>query len=116
MAIIHCPACNRRISSVAEACPHCHEPLGELDAEQRSELARRRWRTQLYRARNLTYLGMGLVVVGALVWWMTPPQGLAVPIGTPAAVLLGLGLVGYVASWSWFIWLRYLRNPDRPRG
>jgi len=99
---------------MVEACPHCHEPLGELDQEQRDELARRRWRTQLYHARNVTYLAMGLVVIGALVWWMTPPRGLMPPTGTPAAVLLGLGLVGYVAGWCRFIWLRYLRDPGRP--
>jgi len=45
---------------------------------------------------------------------MTPPRGLMPPTGTPAAVLLGLGLVGYVAGWCRFIWLRYLRDPGRP--
>ena len=113
MAIIHCPSCNRRMSSIAKACPHCHEPIGQLDSAERGELARRRWRGQLYRARNLTYLAMGLVVAGSLVWRVTPPRGLMPPVGPYAALLLGLGLVGYVASWSWFIWLRYFRDPDR---
>lgn len=113
MAIIRCPACGRRISSVAKACPHCHEPVGELDREERYELARKRWRLKLYRARNLTYLAMGMVVVGTLVWWMTPPQGLAPPISTPAALLLGLGVAGYLGSWGWMLWLRYMRAPDR---
>jgi len=113
MAIIRCPACSRRISSIAKACPHCHEPVGTLDREERYELARRRWRSQLYRARNLTYLAMGMVVVGALVWWMTPPQGLAPPISTPAALLLGVGIVVYLCSWAWVLWLRYMRAPNR---
>jgi len=113
MAITRCPSCNRRISSLATACPNCHEAIGELDQTERSELARRRWRARLYRARNLTYLAMGLVVVGALVWWVTPPSGLTLPVSLPAAVLLGLGLVGYLASWGWVLWLRYLRAPDR---
>lgn len=113
MAIIRCPACNRRISSLAKACPHCHEAVVKLDREERYALARRRWRTQLYRARNLTYLAMGLVVVGTLVWWVAPPQGLVPPVGTPAMLLLGLGLVGYLGGWGWVLWLRYLRAPDR---
>ena len=112
MAIIRCPACNRRISSIAKACPHCHEAIGDLDQSERNELARRRWRTQLYRARNLTYLAMGLVMIGALVWWMTPPSGLALPISMPAALLLGLGIVGYLTSWGWMLWLRFVRAPN----
>lgn len=113
MAITRCPSCNRRISSIAKACPHCHEAVGELGQSERNELARRRWRTQLYRARNLTYLAMGLVVAGALVWWVTPPAGLVPPVSMPAALLLGLGIVGYVVSWSRMLWLRYMRAPGR---
>lgn len=113
MAIIRCPSCNRRMSSMAKACPHCHEAVGELDQKERDQLARRRWRTQLYRARNLTYLAMGLVVVGALVWWVTPPEGLTPPVSMPAMVLLGLGLVGYLGAWGWVLWLRFMRDPDK---
>lgn len=113
MAIIRCPACSRRISSMAADCPHCHEPVGSLGSEERVKLARRRWRTQLYRARNLTYLAMGLVVIGALVWWMSPPAGLAPPVGVPASLLLGFGIVGYVGGWARVLWLRYMRAPDR---
>ena len=113
MAIIRCPSCNRRISSMAKSCPHCHEAVGELDQTERNKLARRRWRTQLYRARNLTYLAMGLVVAGALVWWMTPPAGLTPPVSLPALLLLGLGIVGYIGGWGWVLWLRYWRDPER---
>jgi len=58
---------------------------------------------------------MAVVVVGSLIWWMTPPRGLMPPIAPSAALLLGLGLVGYLASWGWFIWLRYFLDPDRRR-
>lgn len=114
MAIIHCPACNGRMSSLARACPHCHEPIGELDQAERDKLAFRRWRAQLYRARNVSYVSMALVVIGMLVWWMTPPQGLVPPAGTTAAVLMGGGLIGYLGSWGWMLWLRYMRAPNRP--
>jgi len=101
------------MSSLSEACPHCHEPVGKLDQEQRERLALRRWRTRVYRARNLTYLAMGLVVAGMLVWWISPPQGLSPPVGMPAALLLGVGFVGYAGSWGWLLWLRFMRAPKR---
>lgn len=113
MAIIRCPSCNRRMSSIAKTCPHCHDEVGELDQSERNRLARQRWRTQLYRARNLTYLAMGLVVVGTLVWWMTAPAGLTLPVSMPAALLLGLGIVGYLVGWSRVLWLRLRRAPER---
>lgn len=114
MAIIRCAACSRRISSLTDACPHCHEPVGKLDRKALSQLAYRRWRTQLYRARNLTYLAMGLVLAGSLVWWATPPRGLAPPVSTPAVLLLGLGITGYLGGWAWVLWLRFIGRTDRP--
>lgn len=113
MAIIRCPACDRRMSSAARACPNCHEPVGELSESERKILLERRWRDRIYRARNLTYLAMSLVMAGMIAWWMTGPPGLALPIGMVAGVLLGSGIVGYVASWSWLIWLRMMQDPRK---
>lgn len=113
MAIIRCPACGRRMSSLAKSCPNCHEAIGQLSDSEREKLAMRRWRTWMYRARNFTYLAMTLVVVGLIVWWLHPPRGLGLPVGIPAATLLGVGLIGYVASWSWMLWLRFRGDPGR---
>lgn len=113
MAIIRCPACDRRMSSAARACPHCHEPVGELSESDRDRLLVRRWRDRIYRARNLTYLAMTLVVAGLIIWWLTEPQGLVLPIGLVPGLLLGLGLIGYVAGWSWLVWLRMRQDPRR---
>ena len=111
MAIIRCPACSTRMSSKASACPKCHEPIGKLSEEERDRLALRRWRGQAYRARNLTYLAMTLVVAAMVGWWLTPPQGLGLPVPTVAAMFLGLGLVGYLAAWSWLVWLKFFGRP-----
>ena len=99
------------MSSKARACPHCHEPVGELTEEERDRLALRRWKARMYRARNLTYTAMTAVIGGLLWWWFVPPTGLALPAPWPAGVLLGLGLVGYLASWGWLAWLKWKGRP-----
>lgn len=99
------------MSSVAKACPHCHEPLGELTESDRQQLQLRRWRDRLYRARNVTYAAMALVVVGVIAWWMAEPQGLTLPLPTVPGVLLGFGFLAYLASWGWLIWLRTQADP-----
>lgn len=113
MSIVRCPACDRRMSSAAKACPHCHEPVGELSEPDRERLLVRRWRDRIYRARNLTYLAMTLVVAGMIAWWLTGPPGLALPIALVPGLLVGVGFVGYIASWSWLIWLRMLQDPRK---
>lgn len=113
MAIIHCPQCDRRISSQAPACPHCDTPTGEMSDEERSRLMLRRWRTRMYRARNLTYIAMGLVVAGALWWFFVPPEGLALPVPVSAGILMAGGMAVYLAGWLWIVYLKLPSN--RPR-
>ena len=45
-----------------------------------------------------------------------PPQGLGLPAPLPAALLLGLGLVGYLGAWAWLIWLKFFGRPDSGGG
>jgi hypothetical protein len=114
MAIIHCPACDRRVSSRAGACPHCNEALAELSDSERERLLIRRWRDRIYRARNFTYLAMALVVAGTITWWLSEPQGLMLPIGIAPGVLLTVGVTGYVVAWGWLLWLKLQRDPRKP--
>ena len=113
MAIIQCPACDRRVSSKVPVCPHCHEPLAELDENEGERLLVRRWRDRIYRARNFTYLAMALVVAGMIVWWLAEPQGLMLPIATVPGVLLAVGVIGYVAAWARLLWLKLQRDPRK---
>lgn len=113
MAIIRCPACDRRMSSLAKSCPSCHEPIGELSETDRERLQIRRWRDRIYRARNLTYVAMTLVIAGLIGWFATGPPGLAWPVELIPGVLLGFGFVGYVASWGWLAWLRLREDPRK---
>lgn len=111
MAIVRCPSCDQRISSLSDSCPHCHEALLVLSQEQRERLALRRWRDRVYRARNFTYLAMALVVAGLIAWWIGEPQGLTLPMTSLAGYLLGAGAAAYLISWSWLLWLRFRHDP-----
>jgi len=113
MAIIRCPSCDQRISSLATSCSHCYEPVGKLSDEQRDRLALRRWRDRLYRARNFTYLSMTLVVIGMIAWWIGEPEGLVLPMTPLAGYLLGAGTTAYVLSWGWLAWLRWRKDPRK---
>jgi hypothetical protein len=113
MAIVRCPSCDQRISSLVNTCPRCHEVLAELSDDQRDRIALRRWRDRIYRARNFSYLAMTLVVVGMIAWWIGEPQGLALPVPGPAAMLLGLGMATYLLSWAWLLWLRWFQDPRK---
>ncbi|QKK01508.1 MAG: zinc ribbon domain-containing protein [Pseudomonadota bacterium] len=110
MAIIHCPGCSRRISNQVKACPHCGLAMGELSQEDVDRIARRYWRRQVYRASNITYFGMTLLVVGAIWWWLAEPAGWALPPPPVAVGLVSLGVAVYLAARVWLFWLRLRRN------
>lgn len=116
MAIVHCPACGHRMSSLAGTCPSCHEPLRRISDEEREKLAARRRRHQIYQARNVTYLAMTLVIGGLLLWWISPPRGLQPPVGAVPTVLMAAGVVGYLAGWARMLWLRSASGRRSDRG
>lgn len=114
MAIIRCPGCGRRVSSLARHCSHCDTPFSRLSREERDRLVIRRWKDQVYRARIVTYTAMGLVIAGALWWWFEAPRGLFPPPPETATVLIAVGVTLYLAGWAWIFWLRITRKrPSR---
>lgn len=36
MALIHCPACGKEVSSTASACPHCGHPMNSQNTSSSS--------------------------------------------------------------------------------
>ncbi|QOC22414.1 hypothetical protein IC757_15605 [Wenzhouxiangella sp. AB-CW3] len=110
MAIIHCPGCNQRISSVAKACPHCDLPLGEMSDEDVRKLELRRWRKRVHRASNLTYMAMAAIIIGILWWWMSSPVAWQLPPPVVTIILVIFGGAGYVGGRVWLFWLRMRRN------
>lgn len=114
MAIVHCPNCSKRISSIVTVCPHCDAALGELTPEEQERIKRRRWKRLIYRAKNLSYLALTLLVVGALWWWFAGTQGWVLPPPLPAIAMVMTGAVLYLVARCWMLWLRLGRNrPDR---
>jgi len=115
MAIVNCPACGQRISSLAKVCPHCDAPLGKLDQSDLDRIARQRWRRQMDRAANATYIALAMLIFGALWWFGAPPQGWFFPPPALTLALIPLGLVVYLIGRSWLFWLRLPRNRPPPQ-
>ena len=69
MALINCPACRTKISSVAKVCPSCgfsHDPNAEADPEQIKLFQRRMFRDRMYKLRMFSYVAMSITMIGAL--------------------------------------------------
>jgi hypothetical protein len=117
MAIVDCPNCKKKISSQHKQCRHCGIPLGEMSEEDYKRLEIERWRDQVYRATNASYIALTALIIGALWWWMTGDGGWEIPPPIPAVVLIFLGVLGYLIGRGWLLWLRMGRKrPGRSRG
>lgn len=115
MAIINCPNCGKRVSDQAQACSHCDLPLGELSEHDLQRLEHRNWRKRMYRAQNISYLGMAALVAGGIWWWAAAGARGMVPL--PAAVLIAAGVITYAGGRGWLFWLKMKRNrPGAGRG
>lgn len=70
MAIIRCPGCRERVSSMAPHCPNCgfgiKDKEGGLSLE---EAAARQRRDKQYRLQYHTYFALVLLVIGAAIMW-----------------------------------------------
>ena len=69
MALINCPSCRTKISSVAEACPKCgYSRSGEAkaDPEEIKLFLKRKLRDRMYLLRMLSYVAMSIAMIGAM--------------------------------------------------
>ena len=69
MALVNCPSCRTKISSVAKVCPKCgfsRDPKAEIDPEQVKLFQKRQFRDRMYRLRMLSYVAMTITMIGAL--------------------------------------------------
>ena len=86
MALIHCPECDREISTTAESCPSCGYVL------VKNELPKIR-RTELLKVKKNPGAGVLCIVIGIIVVLFSIPF-VAMVIGI-FGIIGGLALVGY---------------------
>ena len=69
MALVNCPACRTKMSSVAKVCPKCNysrDPEAQIDPEQVKLFQKRMFRDRMYRLRMFSYVAMTITMIGAL--------------------------------------------------
>ena len=69
MALVNCPACRTKMSSVAKVCPKCNysrDPDAEIDPEQVKLFQKRLFRDRMYKLRMFSYVAMSITMIGAL--------------------------------------------------
>lgn len=93
MALIQCPNCNKRISSLAKTCPHCaakssggNESLNRISHIKRSN-----------QLMNHSFFAMTLFIAGVVIWFWggEPAEGARANI---AGVCVVFGFVGYLIA------------------
>ncbi|NND61407.1 MAG: hypothetical protein HKN49_14205 [Gammaproteobacteria bacterium] len=91
MAIVRCPACRRRYSSVGGNCTHC--------GAAPDEAARSRRKKHAGVGPNTHYLIAMLAAMGGALWYFSAVSAGRDP--TYAGYLIGVGLVWYVGARIW---------------
>lgn len=97
MALINCPACNKRISDVIPLCPHCGFQRREVSEEQMQEFQRRRMRDRVYHLRMASYAVM-TVFVAAFGWYWWESSGFLRQPSVGPVSLLAVGAVAYLVN------------------
>ena len=114
MALVQCPNCNARISSVANECPHCAFSRGELSPEQQKKMQRRSLRDRLYHLRMLSYVAITLMVAGfGWYWWASDSFQQSITAGPAALIALGVAIY-LVVRVMLFTTMRSLRELNTP--
>ena len=98
MAIINCPACNKRISSVAESCQFCKTIFtDDLDEEQQIRVARNSRFIKVQRLQNFSFLFVMLFAAGALVMYLGISDQDEV-FNFTGRGMIAVGFLGYVIA------------------
>lgn len=97
MALIDCPACNKRISNLATLCPHCGFQRGEVSEDQLREFQRRRLRDRVYHLRMASYAVMSLFLAAFGWYWWESSGFQRQPSGGPVSLVV-MGAIAYLVN------------------
>ena len=105
MAIINCPACNKRISSVAISCDYCSTVFNGEDDEESYRKARNLRYSKLQKLQNFSFIFVLLFTIGAMALYLgiTNNDQLYNSIGR---VTLSIGFVGYIGTRAMLVYIR----------
>lgn len=95
MALINCPECDKKVSSIAEKCPNCSYPIiskQDNNETQTIELTSKTLKKQTIFAVLLLLVSFTITILGA--------TSSSAPIGI-------IGLLGAVASIVWLIIIKF---------
>ncbi len=116
MALVKCPACRTRMSSVAKVCPKCNysrDPEAEADPEQVKLFQKRLFRDRMYKFRMFSYVAMTITMIGALPMLWDYIQG--VEKGEPVILLKHWGIYAIAVGFFLYMVIRLLMISTRKR-
>ncbi len=108
MALINCPACRTKISSVAKVCPKCgysKDPQAQADPEQVKLFQRRMFRDRMYKLRMFSYVAMTITMIGALPMLWDYIKG--VESGEPVVLLSHWGIYAIALGFFLYVVIRF---------
>ncbi len=84
MALLQCPNCNKRISSLVKVCPHCSQK-NSSDNESLNKISHIKRSNQLM---NQSILAMTLFIAGVMIWFWggEPAEGMRANIAVVCSV------------------------------
>jgi hypothetical protein len=98
MAIINCPSCNKRISSVAVSCEYCKVVFDDsVDDEKLMREMRNKRYTKRQRIQNISFLSVLLFATGAITMYIGITDSDKM-VGDAGRIMLSIGFVGYVTG------------------
>lgn len=116
MALINCPACRTKMSSVAKVCPKCgftSEPQAEIDAEQVKLFQMRLFRERMYKLRMLSYVAMTIAMIGAVPMLWDYIRG--IELSEPLILMKHWGVYAIAAGFFLYLVIRFLMTTARRR-
>lgn len=95
MAIIKCPRCDSRISSLTRQCPQCGFERGQADQDDMRELRRRKIRDRVYHLKMSSY-GVLTLLLAAFAWYWVETDSFQYQSPMGPYVLFSISAVAYI--------------------